>query len=144
MKLRRWVPFVYLLPDRYVDPAAVPDDFDFRAWSREFEWRQDPWNGFRDFATPPAETIETARGDCEDYALVAVSWALAGDRDGVGLGFCFPPWSPVPRHVVAYDDVRVYSVGRVFDASPSEWLADSPYARLLRRSVGRGRGGRGR
>lgn len=136
MSLRRWAPFVYLRPDRYVDPDAVPADFDLVEWSEEFEWRQDPWNGFRDVAAPPAETIASATGDCEDYALVALSWALARGRGSLGIAFCFPSRSPIPRHVVAFDDERVYSSGLVFEKSPSEWLADSRYARMLRRSVG--------
>lgn len=137
MKLRQWTPFVYARPNKYADPSAVPDGFDLVEWSDdEFEWRQDRWNGLRDLATPPAETVERGYGDCEDYALVAVSWALANDRDGVGIGFCFPSRSPVPRHVVAYDDERVYSSGQIADESPSEWLDGSRYARMLRRSVG--------
>lgn len=136
MKLRRWAPFVTAAPGRYADPEAIPEGFDFEAWADEFEWTQDPWNGWLDVAATVPETIETERGDCEDYALVAVSWGLVRDRSGLGMAFCFPPRSPVARHVIAYDDERVYSSGRIVEKTPSEWLEDSRYVRMLRRSVG--------
>lgn len=136
MDLGRWTPLVAVAPTRYADPGAIPEDFDLLEWVETFEWRQDGWNGYRDVLTPPAETIERGRGDCEDFALVAASWALAEGRDGVGVAFCFPPRSPVPRHVVAYDDEWVYDAGRVHTTSLADWLDGSRYVRTVRRSMG--------
>ncbi|MFB6310701.1 MAG: hypothetical protein ABEH64_05900, partial [Salinirussus sp.] len=85
----------------------------------------DAWSGWRDFAARPRETVEPGHGDCEDYALVAVSWAIAHGRDGVGIAFCWnPPW-PIPTHVIAYDDHQVYSSGEIEPGTVDEWIKDS-------------------
>ncbi|MFC4360590.1 hypothetical protein ACFO0N_21810 [Halobium salinum] len=114
-RVPRWTPFVFLAPDRYVADGEFWAEFDFRTWSRRgYEWVSDPWNGFRDVAKRPRETLAEGRGDCEDYALVAASWARARGHEGVGLGFCLESPYPWPRHAIAYDDRFVYSSGRIF------------------------------
>ncbi|MFC6614478.1 hypothetical protein ACFQAS_05830 [Halopenitus salinus] len=136
MDVRRWTPFTFIAPARYVDRDDWWQSFDLLEWSRsEYSWREDPWNGVRDFARRPRECVETGRGDCEDYALVALSWAAAHDRDDVGLGFCWEWPYPWPRHVIAFDDERVYSSGRVHETSVEEWTADSRYSYVLERRV---------
>lgn len=138
MRLRRWTPLTYLFPRRYLDTEYAWSDFDLHEWAAErYEWTQDPWNGFRDFASRPRETIDRERGDCEDFALVAMSWAVANDRPGVGLGFCWEQWRPWPTHVIAYDDEAVYSSGHVERTTVDDWLRDSRYTWVLRRRVGR-------
>lgn len=78
IRLQRWTPLTFLVPQRYVDRDEQWETFDLLKWSREeYEWTQDPWNGYRDFARRPRETRREGYGDCEDYALVAVSWAVA-------------------------------------------------------------------
>lgn len=137
MALDYWTPLVFLFPGRYVARDPFWTEFDLAEWSRtEYEWTQDAWNGFRDVATPPAETVADGVGDCEDYALVAMSWAVANDRDGVGLAFCWEPYYPWPRHVVAFDDERVYSSGEITRGSVDEWVDDSSrYTFALERQV---------
>jgi len=136
MELDRWTPLTYLFPDRYVDRGERWGEFDLLEWSDEaYDWERDPWNGFLDFASRPAETVAEGAGDCEDYALVALSWAVANDRGDVGIAFCWDPPTPWPRHVVAYDGERVYSSGRTPETTVDEWLADSDYAFALRRRV---------
>lgn len=132
----RWTPLTMIAPGRYVDRSSMWQDFPFREWSRtEYTWTQDDWNGIRDFASEPHETTELGEGDCEDYALVAASWALAQGHDGVGLGFCFEWPSPWPTHAIAFDAERVYSSGTVTETSVDEWLADARYDYVLRRPV---------
>lgn len=136
MNVRRWTPFTFVAPDRYVDRDEWWTTFDLEAWSRsEYEWAQDPWNGVVDFARRPRDCVDAGRGDCEDYALVALSWAVAHDRDGVGIGFCWNLPYPWPRHVIAFDDERVYSSGRIHEGSVDEWKADSKYSVVLRRRL---------
>lgn len=136
MQLRRWSPLTIVFPDRYVDRSDRWTTFDFETWSDdEYEWEPDPWNGLRDFAQRPTETVETGTGDCEDYALVALSWAIANDRDGVGMAFCWETPYPWPQHVIAYDDERVYSSGHIRTETVGEWLEDSQYHLTLRRRV---------
>lgn len=137
MELRRWTPLTFLAPARFVDRDDRWASFDLHAWAdEEYEWVQDPWNGFRDFASRPAATVAAGRGDCEDFALVALSWAAANDREGLGLGFCFERWNPLPTHAIAYDDEAVYSSGKILPKSVDEWLDDAErYTYALRRRV---------
>jgi hypothetical protein len=136
MDLRRWTPLTALVPARYVDYDREWRDFDLRGWSSdEYEWTEDSWNGFRDFARRPADTVAEGRGDCEDYALVAASWAVGNDRPGVGIAFCWELPYPWPTHVVAFDDERVYSSGNVVEASVSEWVETSRYDFAVRRRI---------
>lgn len=136
MRLRRWTPLVFLSPDRYVSRDAFWEEFDLETWSRDaYEWLEDPWNGLRDFAKLPSETVSRGQGDCEDYALVAVSWALAHDRPRVGIALCWEWPTPWPAHAVAFDAEQVYSSGSIFSGSLDEWLEQSRYDWCLRRLV---------
>lgn len=136
IRLQRWTPFVMLVPQRYVDRDEDWEAIDLLEWSQEdYEWTEDPWNGYRDFAQPPRETLREGKGDCEDYALVAASWAVAQGRSGIGLGFCWELPYPWPTHVIAFDDERVYSSGEVFHQSVDAWRADSRYDYILRRRI---------
>ncbi|MFW5917993.1 MAG: hypothetical protein ACOCR0_00775 [Haloferacaceae archaeon] len=136
MGLRRWTPLTMLAPRRYVDRSDFWTEFDLQEWSvSDYEWTRDPWNGYRDFAKRPVETISEDEGDCEDYALVAISWAIARDRPGVGIGFCWELPYPWPRHVIAFDEEYVYSSGDIVDESVEEYLERSVYDSILRRPV---------
>lgn len=136
MDLRRWTPLTFLFPDRYVDRDERWGEFDLTEWSEDvYEWTEDPWHGISDFARRPGETVDMGRGDCEDYAIVAISWAVANGREGIGLAFCWDlPW-PWPRHVIAYDDERVYSSGHTYEKSVDEYIDDSEYVFAVRRRV---------
>lgn len=136
MQLRQWTPLIFLFPARYVETDPFWADFDFRAWARnEYEWTEDPWNGFRDFAQRPSETVDQGRGDCEDFALVATSWAMANGRPDVGLGFCWESSRPWPTHVIAYDSEAVYSSGTISQVTVDKWIENSKYRFVLRRQV---------
>ena len=136
MDPRRWTPLTFLTPGRYVDRDPSWATFDLEAWAgEEYEWTEDRWNGLLDLARRPRETVAAGAGDCEDFALVAVAWALANDRPGVGIGFCFRCPSPVPAHAIAFDDEAVYSSGDVERTSVDAWLEASDYDHLLRRQV---------
>lgn len=136
MRLRRWTPLTFLLPSRYLDRDRDWEAFDLVAWSRdEYRWQQDRWNGLLDIARTPAETLDRRRGDCEDYALVAASWAVGNGREGVGLGLCWELSRPWPTHVIAFDEEFVYSSGEIWKTSVEQWRQESPYALVLRRRV---------
>ncbi|MFB6250521.1 MAG: hypothetical protein ABEI27_02345 [Halobellus sp.] len=136
MNIRRWTPLTFVTPARCVDRDDWWESFDIEEWSdSEYVWTQDEWNGFRDFAARPRECVEAGRGDCEDYALVSLSWAAANDRTGLGIGFCWDPPYPWPRHVIAFDEERVYSSGEISEESVAEWQANSTYAYVLERRV---------
>ena len=136
MNLRRWTPFTFLVPDQYVDRDDWWRTFDFEAWSRStYEWTADSWNGFRDFAQHPRDCVASGRGDCEDYALVAIASAVARGRPGVGIAVCWEFPHPWPTHVIAFDDDVVYSSGDIVETSVDEWVRDSQYSVALRRRL---------
>jgi hypothetical protein len=136
MDLRRWTPLSFVAPGRFVDRDPFWDDFDFEGWADgEYDWVEDRWNGYLDLARRPRETVDAGVGDCEDFALVAVSWAVAQGREGVGIAFCWKPPYPWPSHVIAFDAECVYSSGDVEPTGVDEWLAESDYSVALRRRV---------
>lgn len=136
MRLRRWTPLTFLFPARYVERRERWAAFDLPGWAADdYDWTQDDWNGFRDFATPPAETVRDGRGDCEDFALVAASWAVSNGRADVGLGLCWEATRPWPTHVIAYDAEAVYSSGQIMPVTVDEWVDASKYVFVLRRRV---------
>lgn len=136
MEFRRWTPFTYLHPQKFIDHNDFWLEFDLEEWSRSvYEWTEDPWNGFRDFAQRPAETVSSGKGDCEDYALVAASWALAHNHKGVGLAFCWESSYPWPTHAIAFDNERIYSSGSIYKSTVERWIADSKYSFTLKRRV---------
>ncbi|MFW6152900.1 MAG: hypothetical protein ACOC42_00930 [Halobacteriota archaeon] len=116
--LRRhtWLAWRYL--DRFVEPEAIPDDFDIEAFVDDFTWRQDPLRGLADYASHVDATLERGSGDCEDFSLVVLSWIVR--EDGIAhFGFGYRPhlawgrWRGIrfPRHVFAWDGDRVYEAG---------------------------------
>lgn len=136
IRLDRWTPLTFLAPGRFVDRDPWWASFDLLQWSTsEYEWSEDAWNGYRDFAQHPRDTVASGRGDCEDYALVALAWALARDRSGLGIAFCFEPPTPWPTHVVGFDDEFVYSSGAVVRTPLDSWLERSRYAFAVRRRL---------
>lgn len=136
MEIKRWTPFTFFMPNRYIDRSNFWIDFNLQKWSSEiYKWKQDSWNGYRDFAKRPAQTISDGEGDCEDYALVAASWALAQDHRGVGLGVCWKRLDPRPRHVIAFDNEFVYSSGDIRQESVEEYISRSQYSYCVKRTL---------
>lgn len=136
MQLHRWTPLVFAFPDYYVERSAFWADVDLVDWSRQtYEWTQDDWNGVRDFAQSARKTYETGQGDCEDYALVAAS--VLASRDRSDLHFAIVSGGVLPEHFVLYDagDQRVYSSGRIYDATFAEYLDESRYTHRVTRRI---------
>lgn len=138
--LHRWTGFAVVAPRRYCDPVAAAS-LDIHAWSREFTWRRDDFDGWLDVVRPVSETIDAEAGDCEDYAFVVASWALAHDTP-VDLAVCCTGWRPA--HVVAVTGTgvgldtgpaRVWSSGDVHEATLPAYVRRSDYDRALRLRV---------
>lgn len=123
-------------PNRFIDDNVFWESFDFQAWSEEdYTYDKDSLRGFFDRAQKPRTTISINSGDCEDYALVAASWAYAQGRN-TKLALCFNGKSPVPKHAVAFDGTNVYSSGAVMSYdSIEEYVNDSEYDWFLSRSL---------
>lgn len=96
-------------------------DLNIHAWREGFTWRRDPLKGALDHVSPIETTVETQRGDCDDFAVVAASWLHAQDRP-VYLGISTQRF--IPRHVFVVDgDGRVYEgTGRL---DPNGYVHDS-------------------
>lgn len=110
-------PLALAWPRRYINPGAAAE-LDIEQYSERYEWRQDPAGGLIDTLKPPAAMVEDPRGDCEDYAFLAASWAIAADQTPVALGLCTDSY--LLRHTVAIagvgtGDECVYSSGAVYD-----------------------------
>ena len=133
MKLTNWTPFVMLAPTRYVRYSRWWSRFDLEGWSQEeYEWVEDGWNGLKDFATRPEETINTNTGDCEDYALVAASVLHSRDLPTY-LTFCWN-WSGT-MHMVAHTPNYVYSSGNILEKDIEQYIEDSEYTHSITRHV---------
>jgi len=133
----RWTPLILLRPHSFVDTNdTFWGTFDLERWSsEEYEYQEDPLGGWFDHAQNPRTTIMVNKGDCEDYALVAASWALARGRM-VKLTLCFEGHSPVPKHAVAFDGKRVYSSGDIMEYnSLDEYVTESSYDWYLSRRL---------
>ena len=120
--------FAWLFPGRYIRPHGIWDGFDLYEWSKsEYMWASDGPFIWQDKVQLPAETIVRGTGDCDDYALVAASWAKRHGRDDVGLAICGHKrfGIPIVTHMIAVDESRVYSSGHIFDGSVDDWLAAS-------------------
>jgi hypothetical protein len=125
---------VFFLTHRYLDTEYDWAAFDIEAWSRtSYQWREDAWRGLHDVVQKPETTVATGRGDCDDYALVAASWATAVGRDDVGVALCGR--GPRILHMVAFDADRTYSSGDIYDTGPGAYLDRSEYTWIYTRLV---------
>lgn len=131
----RLTPFVILWPHRYLGDEEFFEDFNFLEWNDEYKWEQDAWSGYRDVAKRPQRTVNTARGDCEDYALVAASWLRANDRPAT-LVVLWRQGSFLGDHVVCYSENTVYSSGEIhWGTSLEKYVEDSEYVRYITREI---------
>jgi len=128
----------WLFPNRFVERNDRWHAFSLYDWSGDgYEYQKDSAGLWNDTVKHPADTVATGVGDCEDYALVAASWAASNRREGVGLAVCGHRVGPVPvtDHMIAYDSRRVYSSGYIFDLSVDEYLKSSEYSWCWRRDL---------
>lgn len=135
--LRRLTAFVLVFPEWYLSTEPEVTEIDVEAFSERFTWEQDGWNGLRDIAADPVETVQTEAGDCEDYALVIASALVAQGADTVGLAYCYRRDTQT-GHVVAYDDTHVYSSGVIREESIEQYARDwnvSLERQILRESL---------
>lgn len=135
MKLRNFTPFVILWPRKYLGSEEQFKDIDIEQWSREYSWESDEWNGFKDFTQAPSITYEEKHGDCEDYAMVVLSWLKANDRDAHML-VLWQKGDIAASHVAVYDGRDVYSSGSIFrDCTVHDYVERSKYSHVLNRKV---------
>lgn len=133
--LPNWAPLLYAAPNRYIDTDYDWPDFDLEHWSTEtFTWESDGWMGLRDTVQPPTQTIETGCGDCDDYALVALSYLAYWDVS-CNLAFLYNVGWPPGGHVIAYTQTKTYSSGVIRRERAQDFKARSDYNVMLTRSV---------
>jgi hypothetical protein len=76
---------LFLFPSIVLKPNVDWSTFDPITFDTTFRWKQDPLGGFLDIVRPIRKTIETRRGDCDDYAAVMASYFLAETDEPVKL-----------------------------------------------------------
>lgn len=134
--LSRWTARSFLQPTRFVAPEALPEGFDLEEWAHDYRWEPDDWNGYQDTISPIEETVRTARGDCDDFAAVAASWAVREHRERIGFAYLWESGTDWwPTHMVCYDEERVYSSGAIADRGLTDWVAHSDYNWAIRRQI---------
>ena len=121
----RFSVLAWVFPGRFIENRERWRDFDLESWSAEsYEWVSDGPGLWRDRVRYPSDTVSGGKGDCDDYAVVAASWARSNGRSRVGLAVCGHTVAGflVPTHMVAVDSRRVYSSGEMYDLSPLEYV----------------------
>lgn len=128
----RWTPFIFLYPKAFISGSWEIRRLNLKTWSEEdYEYQSDL--KYRDFAKPPERTIEQGSGDCEDYALVAASWAYTRKRP-VTIAFVGKS-KELPSHVVAYDGENVYSSGEIIRGDIEEFIEESEFDYSIKRKI---------
>lgn len=128
--------WMFVDPDRYVDRGKFWSGFDLEQWSEYvYDWKQDSWDGLKDTVSDPRVVVETGRGDCDDYANVAVSTLLEQTDGFVGLAFMSTLAANPTGHVVAYTDTHVYSSGEIYEGSLNDFMRQSQYDVKICRTV---------
>lgn len=133
--LPRPTPLFVVSPRGFLDPEAAKY-LDIIEWSETFEWQADDWGGWKDTVDPVPTIIDSQIGDCDDYAAVVASWAIANNLDATLL-YCWEPGSfmPTPDHIAVAVCDYVYSSGLIRPITPEEYIRQSKYARLRTRTV---------
>ncbi|WP_435124977.1 hypothetical protein [Halobaculum sp. D14] len=125
----RLAPAFLTAPSSFIDRSVDWGSFDFLRWSTEtYEYDPDDWNGLKNTVRPVEQVIRSGRGDCEDYALVALSWLHATvDAGDVGLAVLYTREVPPTGHVIAFGPERTFSSGVVCDGTLEQYLRGSRY-----------------
>lgn len=134
--LPQWLPTYFLDPKAYAAEGEGWAEFDFEAWSdAEYDYQADDWGGLKNIPKDPAETVRSGVGDCEDYALVALSWLRATDADTAGMAVLYFGEQSF-GHAVAYSENRVFSSGRIYEMGLEAYLKTTSYKVLFSHEVG--------
>lgn len=129
-RLRRRSLKLLLRPTEFVEPEKIPDGFNLDEWRQDFFWVEE-----RKISAvkPISMTLEEMRGDCEDFAAVAVASMKKNNFDTVSYGFFWREGQLLPTHVTANgvqnEEPVVYSNGQKWLMGPEEWKDETGYAR---------------
>lgn len=123
---------MFWLPHRYLDTEIDWSKYNFYQFTHDFDYEMDDWHGLKDTVTPVEQTLNTADGDCDDYAAVAASYLLAETERPVRLALL---WRGAAGHVVCYTDDTVYSSGEIHRLSLRRFCAEQNYTVLKTTTV---------
>lgn len=133
-----WGPFLFLFPQSYINPQRTTDIV-LPRWSvDDYTYNSDEgWWLFGDWIQTPNDTIERGTGDCEDYAIIAASWAIENNVGNPRLAWLWEGWwPPYPKHVVAYTDDIVFTSGDILDNTTiDEYVEQTDYTHYVSRSL---------
>lgn len=136
MWIRRLTLWLYIFPCWFVDDIDV-DDWSLVDWSEGvYQWKDDPWNGYKDVVQPAAVTKRTGTGDCDDYAALVISYLIQTTDDELSLVFMFSPLE-ARGHVIVYDETAqiTFSSGNITGESLESYKERSSYRWFFERSV---------
>lgn len=125
-----------LRPGNFVEEDKIPAGFNLDTWRENFFWVEE-----RKISAvkPIPMTLEEERGDCEDFAAVAVSWMKKRGYEDVSFDFYWREGQILPTHVAASGITGgqqvLYSNGNKWLLGPEEWKEETGYARVWVREV---------
>lgn len=132
-KIKRATILFFLFPSLFTEEKSKWADFNLANWSREqYQWKQDPWNGFLDYVSKPQNVIDGGGGDCDDYALLASS-CLKSRHEEVQIAFCWN-WK-FNMHMVAFTEQEVYSSGSIIQKQIGDYISESEYTNYITREI---------
>lgn len=131
IELPQVIPDYFLDPEAYIDTDEAWAEFDLERWTEEvYTYERDDWNGLKNVAQDPVETVRSGTGDCEDYALVALSWLHARGVDEAGMAVYYHGEDAF-GHALAYGPDRLYSSGAIYEGTPESYHERSSYSLLF-------------
>lgn len=137
LPITRHSALLYAAPRWFIEGGEW-DRFDYHEWAADvFEWERDPGGLWRDRASYPSDTITTGRGDCDDYAVVALNYLWHTTERPLAVAITTRRVGGImPQHVLVFDGERTHdSRYGVREWSLDAFLADSDDVHLLRRRV---------
>jgi len=135
-RLRRRSMKLLLRPGEFVETDKIPDGFDLDEWRQDFFWIAE-----RKISAvkPIPMTLEQKRGDCEDFAAVAVNSMLKDEFENVSFDYYWREGNVLPVHVTASGtkdgQTVLYSNGDKWLFGPERWAKETGYARSWVRTV---------
>lgn len=135
-RFRRRSMKLLLRPQEFVETDKIPDGFDLDEWRQDFFWIAE-----RKISAvkPIPMTLDEQRGDCEDFAAVAVNSMLRDGFENVSFDYYWRRGNVLPVHVTAsgvQDGQNIlYSNGDKWLFAPEDWADETGYARSWVREV---------
>lgn len=121
----------YICPKPFL--SEIPN-VDLEEFEGRWDYEKDPWKGRIDVAYNPKSVLESAEGDCDDYARMCSSLLYYHTEKPISL-YAFPGTDDEAGHMIAYDGEKIYSSGSVFEKDIEEYFDENGWEYGFRRSI---------